>query len=101
MNHTTASCGCSIPAIGALGSMARRVQELRPCNKPRCRSGLPKKFTDAEREAWCWLTDCGVTGWTVCYVGKRVWEMPDNEAVLVKTATYPGLVEFAKAKGMT
>lgn len=91
MNHTIASCGCSVISVGAPGSMARRAQERRPCDKPRCRSGLPKKFTDEECEAYCRLLDSGVMGWIVDLLTKRV----DTHQ-----ATYKDLVEFAKAKGM-
>lgn len=97
MNHTTASCGCSVIAVGAPGSLARRVQELRSCEKPRCRSGLPDKFTDEECEAWCWLKDNGITGWSVCVITKLCWEYPEPDY----SRRYPGLVEFALAKGMT
>ncbi len=36
MNHTTARCGCSVIAVGAPGSLARRAVESRTCGKPRC-----------------------------------------------------------------
>jgi hypothetical protein len=59
MNATTASCGCPVPAVGAPNSSARRAVESRPCDKPRCRSNLPAKFTDAECEAFCLLHEAG------------------------------------------
>lgn len=59
MNYTKASCGCDVIAVGAPGSMARYAVERRPCDKPRCRSRLPEKFSDAECEAYCHLSNRG------------------------------------------
>jgi len=93
VNHTTASCGCSVVAVGAPNSLARRAQEQRTCGKPRCRSGLPKKFTDEECEAWCWIVDHGIP-WSINMINKRAMD-PTGDPV-----EYKNLVEFAKAKGM-
>lgn len=68
MNRTTASC--------------------------RYRSGLPKKFTDEECEAWCWLWDCGIKGWSVDYADKTVRDHSGSH-----DGDWLSLVEFAKAMG--
>lgn len=59
MNTVVAKCGCSVPAVGAPGSSARRACESRTCDKPRCRSGLSRAFTDAECEAYVRLETMG------------------------------------------
>lgn len=92
MNHTKASCGCSVAAVGSPNSIARRMQESRPCSKSRCRSRLPDKFTDEECEAWCWLWDCKITGWLLDWQDKSV-------RVVGYDWDFPGIVAFAKAKG--
>jgi hypothetical protein len=42
------------------------------------RNDLPRKFTNAERDAYKWLYDCGVRPWTVDMATKRV-NTPDGE----------------------
>ena len=86
MNHTRASCGHSVIAEGAPGSSARKACERRTCGLPRCRSGLPAKFTQAECEAYCTLLDMGVRGWTVDRLTKDVLTAEGEKWV--------GLVEF-------
>lgn len=49
------------------------------------RDELPAKFTAAEREAYQWLYDCGVTGWTVDLLTKRV---------RTADAEYPSLTDY-------
>jgi len=36
MNHTIASCGHPVIAVGSPGSDARRACEQNPCGKPKC-----------------------------------------------------------------
>ncbi len=72
MNTTIAKCGCSVTAEGAPGSGARRACEARTCNKPRCRSRLPEKFTDTECEIYCHLHDTGCRGWLIDLLNKSV-----------------------------
>lgn len=86
MNTTTARCGHSVPAEGAPNSGARRACEKRTCGNPRCESGLPAKFTDAECEAYCHLHDMGVRGWMVDLLNKKVHDDTDAE--------FPSLVAF-------
>ena len=37
------------------------------------RNELPPKFTPNERDAYQWLYGCGITGWIVSRVTKRVY----------------------------
>ena len=90
MNTTTAKCGCSVPAVGAPGSYARREQEKRHCGKDRCRSGLSQRFTNAECAAYCRLYDFDVRGWVVDLITKKVH--------CCDGVTYKSLIEFAKEK---
>jgi hypothetical protein len=71
MNTTTARCGHPVPAVGDPGSRARRAAERRTCDSPRCRSGLPPKFTDEECKQYLHLVDLGV-GFLVDNVDKSV-----------------------------
>ena len=93
MNHTQASCGCTVVAVGAPGSIARMTQESYSCGKPRCRSRLPDKFTDEECEALCWLQDCRIR-WSVDMITKKARDHTTSDPV-----EYGSLVELAKAKG--
>lgn len=72
MNHTKASCGHLVIAEGAPNSSARRAQERRTCELPRCKSGLPKKFTDRECAAYVWLHGRGIRPWVVDLLNKSV-----------------------------
>lgn len=91
MNQTQASCGHSVVAVGAPGSMARRAQERRHCGQPRCRSGLPKKFTDAECEAFCHMSDCRIS-FTVDLLDKSAMIHRGKHA-----GDYTSLIEAAEA----
>lgn len=39
------------------------------------RDDLPAKFSDAEREAYKWLYDCQVDGWSVDLATKKVFSL--------------------------
>lgn len=94
MNTTTASCGCQIPALGAPGSMVRSAIESQHCGKPRCESGLPKKFTDRECAAYVWLLHRGIRGWSVDMVTKDVL-VPKGDSY----CTFTSLVSAAQHHG--
>lgn len=89
VNYTNASCGHSVPAIGAPGSMARRAAETRHCGLPRCESKLPAKFTDRECAAYVWMWNRGAP-WLVDLADKTV-ETPRTK--------YASLIEFAQHFG--
>lgn len=91
MNHTTASCGHPVAAVGAPGSLARRACEARPCDRPRCRSGLSAGFADDECEAYCVLRDAGLS-FSV--------DLATRGVVVVARGTdrrYPSLVDARRA----
>lgn len=94
MNYTTASCGHSVPAVGAPGSLARQRVESRPCVRPRCQSKLPAHFSDDECDAWIYLRDCDVREWTVDLLTRTVADWSGDAPVM-----FTGLVEFAKVCG--
>ncbi len=89
MNYTTARCGHSVPAVGAEGSLARKACESRTCDLPRCKSGLPSKFTDRECAAYVWMYDKRI--WTVDLLKKTV---QTGDGTL-----YKNLIDFAAAHG--
>lgn len=97
METINARCGHPVPAVGTPGSMARRAAMARTCEHPRCQSGLPAKFTDAECAAYVRLSRSRFRGWTVDYVDKSVaWggtkSHPQTEHTsLVTFAAYCGL----------
>lgn len=39
------------------------------------RDDLPAKFSEAEREAYKWLYDCQIIGWSVDLVTKKVFSL--------------------------
>jgi len=55
------------------------------------RDELPVRFTDAEREAYCWLYDCNIRPWVVDLLTKNV---------KIADGVFQSLVEYAKHKGM-
>ena len=89
MNTVKLSCGCIEPADGSPGSAARKSQKRRKCRKPRCRSGLPAKFSDRECAAYCWLYG------RMTFVADLVDKTVRTEA----GTRYTNLVECAQACG--
>lgn len=57
---------------------------------------LPAKFTAAERAAYVWLYDCGVTPWLVDLVTKRV-STPGGE--FVSLVAYREHIEQSRTAG--
>jgi hypothetical protein len=51
---------------------------------------LPDKFNDAEREAYQWLNDCGIGGWSVDLKDKTVHSGDGDFADLVEFAEFQG-----------
>jgi len=52
---------------------------------------LPKKFSSDERRAYDWIYDCQIANWLVDLATKEV---------VAGEGKYPGLVEFARSRGM-
>ncbi len=94
MIYTTASCGCSIVAVGSPYSQARLASESRHCGKPRCEAGLPAKFTDQECGAYCWLKHRGFKNWSVDLLTKECRMEKGDSAV-----TFASLVNAAQQNG--
>lgn len=92
MNFTIARCGHTVAAEGAPGSMARKACEDRTCGRARCRSGLPKKFTDAECDAYVFLADIQYEiGFVVSLINKSVL---DGDGV-----RHASIIDLAKQHG--
>lgn len=71
------------------GSFRRLVRNMR--KNQEAAGHLPRKFSDDERAAYRWLYDCGVNGWLVDLVTKKVTDYTG--------AKWASLVAFARSHG--
>lgn len=100
-----ALCGhpVEVPASAKPGGSCERAARGRPCPAPRCQTGLPGKFTDAECDAYHRLTSKVIgdrrfpwTAFLVDMVDKSVFANSRHG----RSTRFPDLVSFARHVGL-
>ena len=91
MRRVKAKCGHMVEVYLSCGDAAIKDAERRVCDRARCVSGLPRKFTEQECEAYVWLLDIGTRGWWV--------DLKDRSVGHVNGERFASITEFAQSRG--